>query len=407
MNTVQSVMPGSSSERRRPCAPALAVVCACSLSLASPLRGQSEIDLGTLSLPRWAAVQDLRIGSIDGPNDAFVAPAILRMDEAGLIYVLDGGLRELRVFDRSGRFVRTIGRQGQGPGEYVAPAAFGFLGDTVWVGDGGTGRITLFQRNGDVIESFAFGREQRVTHVPVDMLGPDRFLVVAPPGPAAMDVPDGLVAFPQSVLLVDRDASILDTMVTYVAVYPGILARLPDRPGAMFPFQPIRTQPFVSYSSRTRLVREVHFPRAQSASSGRFRIVLRTPDGRVVSERTFRYRPTMLPATVRDSIRALVDAAPAGVRDVIRRHVELPEFQPPVSTGLADAEDGSYWLARERFQTSGLEFLVLDADLNPLATILLPPKAVRRIGPVTAEHFWVLEKDEFDVSYLVRYRIRR
>lgn len=42
---------------------------------------------------------------------------------AGHIVIMDSKLSELRVFDRSGKFVERIGRAGDGPGEFRNPAA--------------------------------------------------------------------------------------------------------------------------------------------------------------------------------------------------------------------------------------------------------------------------------------------
>ena len=43
------------------------------------------------------------------------------VDDNGAIYVLDAEAFHIKVFDPSGAFVRTIGRKGQGPGEFEIP----------------------------------------------------------------------------------------------------------------------------------------------------------------------------------------------------------------------------------------------------------------------------------------------
>ena len=37
------------------------------------------------------------------------------------------------VLDAEGGFVRTIGRKGEGPGEFVVIGDMGFVGDTLWL----------------------------------------------------------------------------------------------------------------------------------------------------------------------------------------------------------------------------------------------------------------------------------
>jgi hypothetical protein len=71
------------------------------------------------------------------------------------------------------------------------------------------------------------------------------------------------------------------------------------------------------------------------------------------------------------------------------------------------SRDGMHWIQREPYLERGRECLVLDADLSPRAIIALPPRAIGFSGPITRDHFWLLESDDLDVLYLVRYRIVR
>lgn len=58
----------------------------------------------------------------DDSDDIFfgVVPRIM-VDTNGEIYVLDSQLHEIHVFDNSGQWLRTIGREGEGPGEFRNP----------------------------------------------------------------------------------------------------------------------------------------------------------------------------------------------------------------------------------------------------------------------------------------------
>jgi hypothetical protein len=160
------------------------------------------IDLASARLPTWRFERAQAIGSIDGQWDSFVRPAVVTVADDGEIYVLDTGLQALRVFDDRGRFVRQYGGRGLGPGEYTAPAAFGFRDDTVWISDARTGVIAFYARDGDVLDSFPLrtGRPDQPPLVPVRVLGPDSFLVVAPPGPDLRRSGIGPVRFQQSVM---------------------------------------------------------------------------------------------------------------------------------------------------------------------------------------------------------------
>jgi len=66
--------------------------------------------------------EDLKIGG--DPNDApsyFPKGGNLSVDSSGNFYVSDMGSIRVAMFDKLGKFVRTIGRAGQGPGEFTFP----------------------------------------------------------------------------------------------------------------------------------------------------------------------------------------------------------------------------------------------------------------------------------------------
>lgn len=71
-------------------------------------------------------VEILRIGSIEGVCDSFGDVNSLAVDGEGRIYVTDRQRHDIRVFSPRGECVRTIGRSGEGPGE------FGWLAGITW-----------------------------------------------------------------------------------------------------------------------------------------------------------------------------------------------------------------------------------------------------------------------------------
>jgi hypothetical protein len=114
-----------------------------------PLYGEFVFDLK----------EDLRLGG-DPEKEASYFPkgAWLSVDAAGNLIVSDIGNRRVQMFDKNGAFVRAIGRQGQGPGEYMFPGGIYFDADgNIWV-DGGRGMVVfskdgLFVRNVSVANS--------------------------------------------------------------------------------------------------------------------------------------------------------------------------------------------------------------------------------------------------------------
>jgi len=84
-------------------------------------------------------------------------PLDLRVDDQGRVYVMDWGDVHIKVYDGQGRFLRTIGRKGQGPGELDTPSFFELTkSGKVCVLDGRQRRITILTNEGQYISSFRF-----------------------------------------------------------------------------------------------------------------------------------------------------------------------------------------------------------------------------------------------------------
>jgi len=87
----------------------------------------------------------------EGPYDVQRAGSALRLAEGGVV-VLNGATSELRFFDSAGRYVRTFGRTGSGPGEFQSLAGLLWFGaDTLMVADYGTARISLVSAAGALL----------------------------------------------------------------------------------------------------------------------------------------------------------------------------------------------------------------------------------------------------------------
>lgn len=103
----------------------------------------------------------LEIGTVEG-DEAYLFSRIrgaVRLSD-GRIAVADDGAPDVRVFDAVGRHLRTLGRQGEGPGEFQGPSLLGALpGDTLVVMDSRLRRISLFHPDAGFIRSATPGDE--------------------------------------------------------------------------------------------------------------------------------------------------------------------------------------------------------------------------------------------------------
>lgn len=103
---------------------------------------------------RWTLVEDLRLGSLEGEGpQQFSQVASILSDDRGAIYVLDHPAQEIRVFSAGGEYLRTIGRKGEGPGEFASAAGLDWAPDGhLWVW--GSRRYSVFDATGAFVTSY-------------------------------------------------------------------------------------------------------------------------------------------------------------------------------------------------------------------------------------------------------------
>ncbi|MGA2534174.1 MAG: 6-bladed beta-propeller [Candidatus Aminicenantales bacterium] len=116
---------------------------------ADPVFGVRPLDLA----------EDLTLGNDSDKNLFFYRIRAVKTDRDGNIFVLDSGNFRIQAFDKNGRFIRSMGRQGQGPAEFQLPVKME-LDDTtgrLFVYDVMTKSLAVFNKDGVF---------QRFMHVP-------------------------------------------------------------------------------------------------------------------------------------------------------------------------------------------------------------------------------------------------
>lgn len=165
------------------------IACVTSLAMcAAPLTGQAQRRATT----DWQlSDRPIELGA-GTPEGEFTRIAGLTLLSGGGVAVADAVTQSIRVFDATGRFVHTIGRRGQGPGEYQAIALLAQAGDTLLVTEGfpGVGQVSRV-----VLPARFIGRSQLSPPDSLQRLVPlawmvRRSVLVAKGGPRPVRPPD-------------------------------------------------------------------------------------------------------------------------------------------------------------------------------------------------------------------------
>lgn len=96
-----------------------------------------------------------QIGQLYGPEEfLFVHITDVTVDSIGDIYVADRRLNNIRKFNKDGEYLLTIGRQGQGPGDFQNIRTISVNNhDDLIVFDNALRRISLFSHDGENIKT--------------------------------------------------------------------------------------------------------------------------------------------------------------------------------------------------------------------------------------------------------------
>jgi hypothetical protein len=99
---------------------------------------------------------DLKIGVTEGdPHFMFGDIRGIDAGSDGTIYVLDYQTSEIRAYDSAGRYLRTLTRQGSGPGELEAANGMVLIGDSaLWIQDHRQWMMIAVDLNGEELTRF-------------------------------------------------------------------------------------------------------------------------------------------------------------------------------------------------------------------------------------------------------------
>ena len=94
------------------------------------------------------------------PEQSFYWPLAVDSDKSGNVYILDSGNQRIVKFNRNFHFIRELGKQGQGPGEFlfrpgiINTGTMKIYSDKIFVVDNNNRRLQIFSLDGELLNGF-------------------------------------------------------------------------------------------------------------------------------------------------------------------------------------------------------------------------------------------------------------
>lgn len=117
--------------------------------------------------------EELTLGETrEGEEPVFIGVSGIQVDSRGNIYVLDGRARQVKVFDKDGKHIRSFGRKGQGPGEFQVTNDIVMTPDeTIMILDRGNLRLSFFSPEGELLKEVSASKIPRLFRIYPDSDG--------------------------------------------------------------------------------------------------------------------------------------------------------------------------------------------------------------------------------------------
>lgn len=362
---------------------------------------------------------EIKIGSVDDPEYVFGMVAGLAPGPDGSLYSLHRREGSIRRWSADGTPSGSVGRQGEGPGEFQQPMDLGFFGDSLWVWDWNGYHVSYFNPEGEflgrVSPSVDIGGPEGSPPRPSRPFRDGAFLGVEPAW--SHEIATGELT-ETAFAHMDPEGGTLSTIWMHPHEPRDGLALLRESGGGTYSSQAFGDGVAYTVADDGLVVVE---RRAWTGDGEAFFTLTRIGlAGDTVFTVRVPYTPVPLAAERIDSaVTATTDGlydfmssrqqglARAALEERIRDATYKPDYVPPVGAVMTDA-DGNIWVRRfdpvelEGGEAFG-EWWIFDEAGAPLARALTPTGL--RIMHVAGGVVWGTEQDELDVDYIVRYRI--
>lgn len=350
-------------------------------------------------LPAWslAAEPEVEIGTLQSAEEyqLFQVSAALRLPD-GRIVVGNGGTKELRFYDAAGRFERRRGRAGEGPGEFGAVGAVGIAGDSLYVFDGALARVSVFDLEGAFSRSYPVRVQGVAFPDAIGLLGDGGWVVMS-----------GFAFSPQDISALVRDTSLMVHLHTDGQASDTI-GRFPTV--EFFVYGDGNRTTAVSRAFGRSLAYAVGGARIYLGDTERYEIAGYAPSGRpvLVLRRQVAPRPVTdgaIAAFKEVDRRRLVD--PQFRQQMERLLAEMPyPDQLPAFGALQTDALGNLWVSEYQApDADSLRWTVYSQEGTPLAMVSIP--ADFQVTQIGADYVCGRWQDEMDVEHVRVYRLMK
>lgn len=348
----------------------------------------------------------LSIGTFEGDSlqQLFRVQGAARFP-SGDVAVANAGYGQVRIYGPDGRFVSALGRRGEGPGEFQAPALAGILApDTVVVADSQLRRITRLTLEGDIVESATVDEEVGGGLYPRGMFS-DGSVVVGGGFYFSSASGDELSSGYSRRSTTYRSVNVEGALVTDFGEFPGSEFFMDVRNEGGGVMMMARLIPFGKHPMAAVGSDHLYF-----SSGDRWEIQAFSRDGKLARLIRWDRPPRPVEASdvdvfVEDQVANAQD--PGQAQDIRQQYREMPvpDVMPRFAGITVDAL-GYLWV--ERYRTS-LEptpvFDILDPEGRLVGRASLPEDAdLMEIGE---DYVLALYRDELDIEYVRMYHLRR
>ncbi len=335
--------------------------------------------------------EELRIGALDGPQEyLFTNVRAIAVGSDGSIYVLDRRPISIRQFDVNGKWVRTFGRAGRGPGELQAPTGMGVLSDgRLVLPDVENNRTTVFSDDGRHVADWRVNPNM-VSPRAVVIDSADHVYMKTTIGPQPHPIGVPMVV---GLLRVSSQGEVLDTIPP--PSWPGDAGRSDYQPRGRSEWHP-----------------GGYWVTGWSADYA-FELC-RDPVLRV--ERA--WTPIVISAEERDDTKAALEKSNETMRmmRLPEGPTDVPETKPAYRS-LTVARDGRVWVVPHVASEKGpptsvvgasgwvesTVYDVFDSDGRFMGRVTPPPNATFHV--MDRDHVWGVQRGADDEPYVVRWRL--